>query len=315
MINNKIALAIQDVSKTFRIGFLRKKIEAVKNLTIKVSKGEIYGFIGPNGAGKTTTIKLILGLLWQDRGEIKIFDLPNTDLNAKKKIGFMPENPYFYNYLTIYEFLDLSAQLFDIPEKERREKINYLLDKLNIKYWQNFHLKKVSRGTLQRVGLAHTLLNNPELLILDEPMSNLDPIGRRDIRNILLELKKEGTTIFFSSHILSDAEMLCDKVGIIFNGKIIGEGKLDDILSQEIINYEILVKGISAEKIPKDLAELISIQKDNILLYAKDENSMETLLEFLNKEKAKVLSIIPNKYSLEDYFIHKIKEIRGIKDA
>lgn len=306
-------LEVKNVNKTFYIGFLRKKNHVLSDLTFVVSRGEIYGFIGPNGAGKTTTIKLILSLIWQDTGEIKLFNLPNTDSEARTKLGFLPENPYFYDYLTIYEFLDLAAQLYDMPLNERKDRIHYLLEKFNISYWQNHSLRKISRGTLQRVGLAQALINRPELLILDEPMSNLDPIGRRDVRDILLELKEQGTSIFFSSHILSDAEMLCDRVGIIFNGKLISEGKLEELLDIEIVKYEVVVKGIDSNKIPASLASLVSVQKDNAMFYVNDENSLEKLLDLFSQAKAKIVSIVPSKNTLEDYFIHKIKEIKGGK--
>lgn len=312
MANNAV-LEVKNVNKTFHIGFLRKKIHVLSDLSFSVSRGEIYGFIGPNGAGKTTTIKLILSLIWQDTGEIKLFNYPNTDSKARNKLGFLPENPFFYDYLTIYEFLDLAAQLYDMLPGDRRDRIQYLLEKFNIKYWQNHSLRKISRGTLQRVGLAQALINRPELLILDEPMSNLDPIGRRDVRDILLELKEQGTSIFFSSHILSDAEMLCDRVGIIFNGKLISEGKLDELLDIEIIKYEIVVKGIDPNKIPASLATLVSAQKDNVMLYVNDDNSLEKLLDLFSQTKAKIVSIVPSKNTLEDYFIHKIKEIKGGK--
>ena len=312
MTNNAV-LEVKNVNKTFHIGFLRKKIHVLSDLSFSVSRGEIYGFIGPNGAGKTTTIKLILSLIWQDTGEIKLFDYPNTDSKARNKLGFLPENPFFYDYLTIYEFLDLAAQLYDMPPGDRKDRIQYLLEKFNIKYWQNHSLRKISRGTLQRVGLAQALINKPELLILDEPMSNLDPIGRRDVRDILLELKEQGTSIFFSSHILSDAEMLCDRVGIIFNGKLISEGKLDELLDIEIIKYEIVVKGIDPNKIPASLATLVSAQKDNVMLYVNDDKSLEKLLDLFSQTKAKIVSIVPSKNTLEDYFIHKIKEIKGGK--
>lgn len=185
--NNKTIICLNNVSKTFRIGLSRKKIEAVKDTSFKVLENEIYGFIGPNGAGKTTTIKLILGLIWQDKGEITIFDKKNTDSSAKKRLGFLPENPYFYDYLTLNEFLDLTGQLFDLAASERRKRIEYLLSKLHIEQWANYHLRKLSRGTLQRAGIAQALINKPELLILDEPMANLDPIGRRDVRDLLIE--------------------------------------------------------------------------------------------------------------------------------
>ena len=311
--NDTAVLEIKNVNKTFRVGFLRKKIDVLKDLSLTVNRGEIYGFIGPNGAGKTTTIKLILGLIWQDKGEITLFNYRNTDIEAKKRLGFLPENPLFYDYLTIFEFLDLSAQLYNISASERKNRINYLLEKFNVTYWQNHSLRKVSRGTMQRVGLAQALLNQPEILILDEPMSNLDPIGRRDVRDILLELKEQGTSIFFSSHILGDAEMLCDRVGIIFNGKLVSEGKLDELLDLEVVKYEVVAKGIEPNKISSSIATLVSIQKDTILLYVNEENSLEQLLNLFMKEKAKILSIVPSKNTLEDYFIHKIKEIKGGK--
>jgi ABC-2 type transport system ATP-binding protein len=309
--NEDVIISLNGVSKTFRIGIRRKKIQAVTDINLKVLRNEIYGFIGPNGAGKTTTIKLILGLIWQDKGEITIFNTKNTDSSAKKRLGFLPENPYFYDYLTLYEFLDLSAQLFDLTDAERKERINYLLSKLHIEHWSYYHLRKLSRGTLQRAGIAQALINKPELLILDEPMANLDPIGRRDVRDLLIELKKEGTTIFFSSHILSDAEMLCDKVGIIFNGRMISEGKLSDLLKEEIKAFEVIIKGINKNIVEEKFGKTLTTQEDNLLIYIPDENALDTLQQFVAQQKGRILSIVPTKSSLEDYFIDKIKELRG----
>ena len=304
--NNKILISLNNVSKTFRVGLRRKKIEAVKDISFKVLENEIYGYIGPNGAGKTTIIKLILGLIWQDKGEITIFDKKNTDSSAKKRLGFLPENPYFYDYLTLNEFLDLTGQLFDLTTSERRERIEYLLSKLHIGRWANYHLRKLSRGTLQQA-----LINRPELLILDEPMANLDPIGRKDVRDLLIELKKQGTTIFFSSHILNDAEMLCDKVGIIFNGKIISEGKLSELLKEEIKSYEVIVKSIDRENLEKFFGKVVISQGDNLLLYINNEDTLNKLQNFVSEQNGRILSIMPNKSTLEDYFIDKIKELRG----
>lgn len=309
--NNKILISLNNVSKTFRVGLRRKKIEAVKDISFKVLENEIYGYIGPNGAGKTTIIKLILGLIWQDKGEITIFDKKNTDSSAKKRLGFLPENPYFYDYLTLNEFLDLTGQLFDLTTSERRERIEYLLSKLHIGRWANYHLRKLSRGTLQRAGIAQALINRPELLILDEPMANLDPIGRKDVRDLLIELKKQGTTIFFSSHILNDAEMLCDKVGIIFNGKIISEGKLSELLKEEIKSYEVIVKSIDRENLEKFFGKVVISQGDNLLLYINNEDTLNKLQNFVSEQNGRILSIMPNKSTLEDYFIDKIKELRG----
>ncbi len=309
--NNDIIINIENVSKTFKIGLKRKTIQAVKDISLRVLKNEIYGFIGPNGAGKTTTIKLILGLIWQDKGKIEIFGGNNTDTSIKKKLGFLPENPYFYDYLTLYEFLDLAAQLFDLTASERKQRIEYLLNKLHIEQWTNYHLRKLSRGTLQRAGIAQALINNPELLILDEPMANLDPIGRRDVRDLLIELKEQGITIFFSSHILSDTEMLCDKVGIIFNGKMITEGKLSDLLKEDIKAFEVIIKGIKKEKIEDTFGKVFITQEDNLLLYINNEATLNKLQDFVSKENGRILSIIPTKSTLEDYFIDKIKEYRG----
>ncbi|OGF59956.1 MAG: hypothetical protein A2Y62_07675 [Candidatus Fischerbacteria bacterium RBG_13_37_8] len=306
-------LEVGNVSKTFRLGILRKKIEAVKDVSLKVLQNEIYGFIGPNGAGKTTTIKLIIGLIWQDSGDIKLFDMKNTDLEAKKRIGFLPENPYFYDYLSLYEFLDLAAQLYDIPAHERKERIAYLLDKLHISHWEHYSLRKLSRGTLQRTGLAQALINKPDLLILDEPMANLDPMGRRDVRDLMIELKEQGTSIFFSSHILSDAEMLCDRVGIIFEGKMISEGKLSDLLKETIERFEVIVKGISGSNISNSLASVVTEQEDSLLLYVNNEDALDKLQQFVAQQKGRVMSIVPTKSTLEDYFIGKVKEQKGGK--
>ena len=220
---------------------LRKKFRAVDGLNLVVRKGEAYGLLGPNGAGKTTTLKLLLGLIRPTSGSIKVLDKVAGDKAALEQIGFLPENPYFYAYLTAREFLDFFGQLFDLNAKERKDRIAELLELVSLTEAADRPIRKFSKGMMQRLGVAQALINDPQLIFFDEPNSGLDPIGRRDVRQIMLMLKGQGKTIFFNSHMLPDVKEICDRVGVLHRGKMVGEGKISDICKtgayQELEDY------------------------------------------------------------------------------
>jgi ABC-2 type transport system ATP-binding protein len=245
-----VAIELKNISRSFKSHFWQSKKEILKDVSLEITKGEIFGFLGPNGAGKTTTIKIITGLLRPDSGSIRIFGHPANTLEAKKRIGFLPESPYFYGHLTGYEFLNIHGRLGNV--KDHKHVTNDLLHKVGIDYAADLPLRKYSRGMLQRIGIAQALISEPDLFILDEPLSGLDPIGRKEIKELIIEQKNKGKTVFFSSHILPDAEALCDRIGIIINGKVVHIGKLKDILKKgtktdEITLEEWFVRQIKEE--------------------------------------------------------------------
>src|SRR5208282_4403972 len=219
------AIEIENLTKDYPYGFLHlKKKRSLEGLTMQVEDGEVFGFLGPNGAGKSTTIKLLVGLIFPDAGSARILGRPITDIEMHRDIGYLPEQPYFYDYLTAAEVLDYFARFHGLTATDRKTRVQNMLKKVGLETAGKIQLRKYSKGMLQRVGLAQAILHDPQVVILDEPMSGLDPLGRREVRDIILELKKEGRTVLFSTHILSDAEMLCDQVGVIVGGKLRGVG-------------------------------------------------------------------------------------------
>ncbi len=302
-----VALNIQDLHKTFSLGFIPKKKKILKGISLSVDQGEIFGYLGPNGAGKTTTIKCILGLIFPDQGKIGLFGHSHLSLQAKAKTGFLPENPYFYDHLTASEFLYFYSQLFLIKKNEREEKIKHLLRIVGLEDSSDLQLRKFSRGMLQRIGLAQSLLNDPSLVLLDEPLGGLDPIGRKEIRDIIVQLKEEGKTVFLSSHILQDIEMICDRVAILVNGEIVNQGPLKDLISEKILFTEIELSGVE-EKELKNLGESLTEKGGRILLKVFDENNVENILELVKSKKGKVHSLIPRTETLEDLFVGMVKQ-------
>src|SRR5438270_87282 len=240
------ALATDELTKDYAIGFWRKRpYRALDRLTLDVEPGEVFGFLGPNGAGKTTTLKLLMQLVYPTSGRAEILGRPLGDLEAKRRIGYLPEHPYFYDYLTAEELLRYFAELFGIRGAERRTRVNALLDEVGIGAERRLQLRKFSKGMLQRVGIAQALINEPRLVILDEPMSGLDPLGRRDVRRLILSLRDRGCTVFFSSHVLSDAEALCSRVAILGKGRLVAGGKLAEMLAFRARGWELIVAGAS----------------------------------------------------------------------
>ena len=244
--SDDIVLEVKDLQKVFHIGFFRKRVEAVKNSSFTVRRGEIFGLLGPNGAGKTTTIKAILRLISPTSGEIKLFGRSADDREAARRVGYMPENPYVYQYLKPLEFLDLCGRLTGMPSSELRDRSEAMVDMVGLGHAVDRPIGKFSKGMMQRVGLAQALLHDPELLVLDEPMSGLDPIGRKEVRDVLLEQRERGKTLLFTSHILSDVELLCDRVVIMRDGEITAEGNVHDLLQSPQRKVEIRLSGASS---------------------------------------------------------------------
>ena len=226
---------VKDLHKTFRIGFFRKKVEAVRGVSFEVRRGEIFGLLGPNGAGKTTSIKSLLSLVFPTRGEVKLFGKSSGDPDAMRRLGYLPENPYVYQYLKPLEFLDLCGRLVGMGATERAQRGQAMLERVGLADAADRPIGKFSKGMTQRIGLAQALLHDPELLILDEPMSGLDPIGRKEVRELIQEQREKGKTLLFTSHILSDVEVLCDRVAIMNHGVITASGKLDELLEKETL--------------------------------------------------------------------------------
>ncbi len=286
---------------------------ALSDLSLTVEHGTVFGFLGPNGAGKTTTLKLLTGLIQATSGEAFIFGKSIQDVSARSKLGFLPERPYFYEYLTGLEFLHFCGELFGMGLEARRKKIETLLDLVQLKGSEQIPLGRYSKGMLQRVGLAQALINDPDLVILDEPMSGLDPIGRKEVRDIILRLKEEGKTVFFSTHVLSDAEMICDQAGIIINGRLRSVGLLGTLLDPKIRSIEVTVKGISQEKIQaiKPIADSIRAGDQSYHITLTEEEQLPKLIAWTQKESGEILSIIPRKETLEDIFLDEINEAKS----
>src|SRR5882762_7630356 len=235
------AIEIENLTKEYPFGFLHlKKKTSLEGLNMQVEAGEVFGFIGPNGAGKSTAIKLLLGLIFPTAGTARILGKPISDVEMHRDIGYLPEQPYFYEYLTAAEVLDYFARFHDLTVVDRKERVGRMLKKVGLETAGKIQLRKYSKGMLQRVGLAQAILHDPKVVILDEPMSGLDPVGRREVRDIILELKNAGKTILFSTHILSDAEMLCDRVGVIAGGKLRGVGAPGSIVAVKSLGMEII---------------------------------------------------------------------------
>src|SRR6266699_1522488 len=248
------AIEILGLEKTYTVGFWRKKpTHALRPLHLKVEEGEIFGFLGPNGAGKTTTLKLLMGLVFPTAGTARILGMEIDDPVVKAQIGFLPEQPYFYDYLTARELLEYYAQLSGVPAKERSGRVEKMLGRVGLSDAARIQLRKFSKGMLQRVGLAQAILHDPKLVFLDEPMSGLDPMGRREVRELIQQLQHEGKTVFFSTHILSDAEALCDRVAVIHQGELRGVGAVADLTSQMHGKVEIV---FAARTVPSALTSL-----------------------------------------------------------
>ena len=296
-------LEVNKLIKDFKSGFLGKKVRVLHNVSFSVNEGEIFGFIGPNGAGKTTTFKCILNFVSPSDGYINLNSKPNTDISLKKSIGYLPESPYFYDYLTGEELLNYMGQLHQVDQKLLNERIQLLLEKVNMVHARNLQLRKYSKGMLQRIGIAQALINDPEFIILDEPMSGLDPIGRREIRDLILEQKEKGKTILLSSHILSDVESLCDRVGVILNGTVVKIGILADLYKEIDSDYELLLNCDRKEVNNKLNISGMSFQERAgfIVLRFNEEKKKEVLNSVLNSN-IEMISLYPLRKSLEGIF-------------
>ncbi len=301
------ALRIEDLHKSFKTGFIPKRKKILAGISLEVRGGEIFGYLGPNGAGKTTTLKCVLGLIFPDKGQIQIFGQDNLSMRAKEQIGFLPENPYFYDYLTATEFLLFYCDLTLVKKEDKQKQIGNLLKMVGLEHAAGLQLRKFSRGMLQRIGLAQALINNPSLVFLDEPLGGLDPLGRKEIRDVIIRLKEEGKTVFLCSHILQDIEMICDKVAIIVNGKIINQGALQDLVSERVKVTEITMSGIQAKDC-EGLGECYSAQEGRILLKVFEEEQISNILQLIQTKKGRIHSLIPRTETLEDLFVGAVKQ-------
>src|SRR6476660_6121300 len=311
MIMSGFAIEIENLTKEYPFGFLHlKKKTSLEGLNMQVEMGEVFGFIGPNGAGKSTTIKLLMGLIFPTAGTARILGKPISDVAMHKDIGYLPEQPYFYDYLTAAEVLDYFARFHDLTAADRKERVGRMLKKVGLETAGKIQLRKYSKGMLQRVGLAQAILHDPMLVILDEPMSGLDPIGRREVRDIILELKREGRTVMFSTHILSDAEMLCDRVGVIVGGKLRGVGAPGEIVGMRAQGMEILFELPGSSAGAAAILAKATKTGDRYRMQVSEEELYGSL-EQLRGLGAKILSVTQVKASLEEYFMHLIEADRA----
>ena len=308
-------IEVVNLSKIYRTPLRRKKVEAVKDLSFTVSRGEIFGFLGPNGAGKTTTIRVLMGLISPTRGEARIFGKAVPSRQARARLGFVPEAPYFYDYLDIIELLDLAGRLCGVARAVRRQRTAELIELVGLGHARGTPLKKYSKGMLQRAGIAQALINDPELVVFDEPMGGLDPVGRKEVRDIIHSLGEQGKTVFFSSHILADVEMICDHVAFIFNGKLQEKGALSDLMRTDLSTEVSL-------RLPADCdesaVEKLCARADKhrrgereLALIVSAEVGVDDLLAEARAVGASVVSVTPRHQTLEELFIQRTVESKA----
>lgn len=300
------AIEILGLTKDYPLGiWRRRKRRSLDNLSLEVNEGEIFGFLGPNGAGKTTTIKLLMSLIFPTAGSARVCGRSIDDIRMHREIGYLPEQPYFYDYLTARELLDYFARFFGFNAADRHERVASSLERVGLSAAADVQLRKFSKGMLQRAGVAQAILHDPRVVFLDEPMSGLDPVGRREVRDIILELKNQGRTVFFSTHILSDAEMLCDRVAVLVGGKLQGTGSPEEIVTIEVRGMEILFEMRDARSLPTSLGCEASHIGDRYRIQVP-EADLYSALDKLRDCRARILSVQPLRPTLEDYFLHLV---------
>ena len=300
---------IENLVKDYEVGFLRKRrVRALDGLSLTINQGEIFGFLGANGAGKTTTLKLLMRLIFPTAGTARILGRDISDIAMHDRIGYLPENPYFYDYLTALEFLNFCGQIFGIPQSTRNKQAKELLARVHLdeRKW-NTQLRKFSKGMLQRVGLAQALVNDPEVVFLDEPMSGLDPIGRRQVRDLIAALKQEGKTVFMCSHILSDIEVLCDRIAILKQGRLSHVGYLNELQEDANSQWEIVATGTDVDKLKMRLEGVgrweVNGTATGVRIKVDDEKDVDVVLKSLREAGGKLVSVQLLKQSLEELFL------------
>jgi ABC-2 type transport system ATP-binding protein len=304
-------LVTRGLSKSYRVGHIRQSLRpALVDLDLEVRPGEILGYVGPNGSGKTTTLKLLTGLLAPDAGEVRVFGVPLAARAWRYRVGYLPEHPYLYDYLTPAEYLDYAGRLFGLPAAVRRERVRKLLALVGLDRSANLPMRRFSKGMVQRAGLAQALVNDPDLLLLDEPMSGLDPLGRRLVRNLLLELRSAGKTVLFSTHILSDAETLCDRVAVLRAGRLVRVGALGEMLRTDVGHLEILA-AVSSSGLPDVEGEARRETVGDRTRLEVPERALARAIAAVDAAGGRVLSVQPVRQSLEEYFFHEMHGDEG----
>ncbi|OLE51247.1 MAG: ABC transporter [Acidobacteria bacterium 13_1_20CM_3_53_8] len=302
---------IENLTKDYEVGFWRKrKVRALDGLSLSVERGEIFGFLGANGAGKTTTLKLLMRLIYPTAGRATILGRDIGDIQMHARLGYLPENPYFYDYLTAREFLEYCAELFGYGKRERTERARELLTlvRLEEKSWDK-QLRKFSKGMLQRVGLAQSIVNDPEVVFLDEPMSGLDPVGRREVRDLIASLRGRGTTVFMCTHILSDIEVLCDRAAIMKRGRIRHVGTIEELHKRagESSRMEMVVAGVEADNLVQKFSSfkgtIVTSHSGGARIELADEREVDEALAVVRSACGRLISVQPVRQSLEELFV------------
>jgi ABC-2 type transport system ATP-binding protein len=306
-----VVIRAEGLAKDYRTGFWRRRVRVLRDLNLEVHGGEVFGFLGPNGAGKTTTLKLLTGLIRATAGSATVLGKPAGSVDVKARIGFLPENPSFYDYLSGAEFLEYCAALAGVPRAARRDRVEALLEQVGLSSRAHLQLRKYSKGMLQRIGLAQALVNDPEVIFLDEPMSGLDPIGRKEVRDLILRLRAQRRTVFFSTHIIPDVEVVCDRVGIILGGALSAVGKVEQLLASPLEHIEITASGLSfdAEAALASGSVIPPVRSgDRVLLAVKGEDALREMLRAILDAGAHVHNVVPHRRTLEDVFLDRIRE-------
>ena len=301
-------LRTEGLTKTFEVGLRRRRVHAVEDLTLSVNEGEIFGFVGPNGAGKTTTIKMLMGLIFPTSGRAFIFDAPIPSAASKARIGYLPEHPAFYEFLTGIEAMRFFARLSGVPAADRERRCEELLALVGLADAADRQIRKYSKGMQQRLGIAQALVGDPAFVVLDEPMSGLDPIGRKEVRDLIVELKRRGKTVFFSTHILPDVEALCDRVGVILGGRLRDVGRIGDLLSPRVRQVELtaIVPAGAREAVAR--GRLVASEGERLSLAFDEEAAVDAAVKALVAAGGRVVALTPHRETLEDFFVRRLEE-------